>query len=66
MNEHPIGGYTKPTAEVLAARWQQSLSMFEMWTQIWRENPKILACSTRKVQDLMMTLEQVQQRHAAD
>lgn len=50
-----------PSKAILEERWQKSLAMFEMWTQIWRENPSVLAHAGQKVRELMMPLEAVQQ-----
>jgi hypothetical protein len=52
---------TIPSKAVLDERWQKSLAMFEMWTQIWRDNPSVLAKAGKKVRELMMPLDAVQQ-----
>jgi hypothetical protein len=51
---------TIPSKAILDERWQKSLAMFEMWTQIWRDNPSVLAKAEQKVRELMMPLEAVQ------
>jgi hypothetical protein len=51
---------TIPSKAILEERWQKSLAMFEMWTQIWRDNPSVLAKAEQKVRELMMPLEAVQ------
>jgi hypothetical protein len=53
-----------PAAEVLEARWQQSLALFELWTRIWAEQPSIAARSGLRVQELMSNIETVQRRYA--
>jgi hypothetical protein len=53
-----------PSAEVVEARWQQSLALFELWTQIWAEQPSIADRSGVCVQELMSTIETVQRRYA--
>jgi hypothetical protein len=53
-----------PSAEVLEMRWQQVLSQFELWTQIWAENPELAKKSGTRVEELMMPLDAVQQRYA--
>lgn len=50
-----------PSKAMLDERWQKSLAMFEMWTQIWSDNPSVLARANQKVRELMMPLEQVRQ-----
>jgi hypothetical protein len=52
---------TIPSKAILDERWQKSLAMFEMWTQIWLDNPSVLAKAGQKVRELMMPLEAVQQ-----
>jgi hypothetical protein len=57
-------GIPVPTAEQLQQRWEQSLAQFEMWTQIWRENPQLAKQSGHRVEELMMSLSAVQPRYA--
>ena len=52
---------TTPSKAILEERWQKSLAMFEMWTQIWRDNPSVLMRANQKVRELMMPLDAVQQ-----
>jgi hypothetical protein len=53
-----------PSAEVVEARWQQSLALFELWTQLWAEQPSIAERAGVRVQELMSTIETVQRRYA--
>ena len=53
-----------PSAEVLEERWQQHLAQFELWTQIWAENPDIAKRSGARVEELMMPIDAVRQRYA--
>ncbi len=50
---------TIPSKAILDERWQKSLAMFGMWTQIWRDNPSVLARASQKVRELMMPVEEV-------
>ncbi len=52
-----------PTAQQLDERWQQSLAQFELWTQIWRDNPELAKQAGKRVQELMMPLSEVQERY---
>jgi hypothetical protein len=53
-----------PTAQELDQRWQQSLAQFEVWTEIWKNNPELAKQAGRRVQELMLPIEAVQQRYA--
>jgi hypothetical protein len=53
-----------PSAEELDQRWQQSLAQFELWTQIWKDNPELAKQAGRRVQELMMPLADVQLAYA--
>lgn len=53
-----------PTAEQLQQRWEQSLAQFEMWTQIWRDNPVLAKQAGLRVEELLMPIAQVQARYA--
>ena len=53
-----------PTADQIEQRWQQSLAQFELWTQIWAENPDIAKRSGARVEELMMPIDAVRQRYA--
>lgn len=57
-------GIPVPTAEQLQQRWEQSLSQFELWTQIWSDNPQLAKQAGRRVEELLMPLEQVRLRYA--
>jgi hypothetical protein len=53
--------------ETLAhARWQQSLALYETWTEIWQSNPTLAQQAGARVNDLMSTLSEVQRRNAQD
>ncbi len=56
-------GISVPTAQQTEERWQQSLAQFELWTQIWRDNPELAKQAGKRVQELMMPLSEVQQRY---
>ena len=56
-------GIPVPTAQQIDERWQQSLAQFELWTQIWRDNPELAKQAGKRVQELMMPLSEVQQRY---
>lgn len=51
-----------PTSEQLQQRWEQSLAQFEMWTQIWRDNPQLAKQAGKRVEELLMPIAQVQAR----
>jgi hypothetical protein len=53
-----------PSAEELDQRWQQSLAQFELWTQIWKDNPQLAAQAGQRVQELMMPIAEVQRLYA--
>lgn len=57
-------GIPAPTAEQLQQRWEQSLAQFEMWTQIWRDNPSLAKQAGSRVEELLMPIAQVQARYA--
>jgi hypothetical protein len=57
-------GISVPTAEELQLRWEQSLVQFEMWTQIWRDNPQLAKQAGSQVEELLMPLAQVQACYA--
>ncbi len=54
-----------PSAELIEARWQQSLALFELWTRIWAEQPEIALRAGPRVEELMMPIDAVQRRYAA-
>ncbi len=56
-------GIAVPTAQQLQERWEQSLAQYELWTQIWRDNPDLAQLAGRRVQELMMPLAEVQKRY---
>jgi hypothetical protein len=53
-----------PTAQEIDQRWQQSLAQFELWTEIWKNNPELAKQAGRRVQELMLPIEVVQQQYA--
>jgi hypothetical protein len=53
-----------PSAEEIDQRWQQSLAQFELWTQIWKDNPQLAAQAGQRVQELMMPIAEVQRIYA--
>jgi hypothetical protein len=53
-----------PSAEELDRRWQQSLAQFELWTQIWKDNPQLAMQAGQRVQELMMPIAEVQRIYA--
>ena len=57
-------GIPVPTAEQTETRWLQSLAQFELWTQIWRDNPQLAQQAGKRVQELMMPLETAQKNYA--
>lgn len=64
MANNAAYGHSSPTAEVVSERWLQSLAQFELWTQIWLENPEITKRAGVRVEELMMPLKEVQDRYA--
>ena len=54
------------SAEDAAKRWEQSLALFTTFTQIWMSNPLLAKQAGRRVQELVMPLDEVQKRHAND
>jgi hypothetical protein len=53
-----------PSAEEIDQRWQQSLAQFEMWTQIWKDNPQLAKQAGQRIQELMMPIADVQRIYA--
>jgi len=47
-------------------RWEQALALYSTFTEIWTNNPKLAKQAGRRVQELVMPLEEVQQRHLND
>lgn len=56
-------GIPVPTAEQLQQRWEQSLVQFEMWKQIWRDNPELARQAGKRVQELMLPLADIHSRY---
>jgi hypothetical protein len=56
-------GISVPTAEQLQQRWELSLAQFEMWAQIWRDNPQLVKQAGIRVEEMLMPLTEVQRRY---
>jgi hypothetical protein len=56
-------GIAVPSAQVLEERWQQSLAQFELWTEIWRDNPELARQAGKRVQELMLPLADIHLRY---
>ena len=54
------------SAEDANFRWEQALALYSTFTEIWINNPKLAKQAGRRVQELVMPLEEVQQRHLND
>ena len=57
-------GIAVPTAEQSQERWEQSLAQFELWTQIWRDNPELAKQAGNRVEELLMPIAQVHATYA--
>lgn len=53
-----------PSADVVQERWLNALAQFELWTQIWADNPELAKKAGIRVEELMMPLSAVQPRYA--
>jgi hypothetical protein len=53
-----------PAADVLQERWLNVLAQFELWTQIWADNPELAKKAGARVEELMMPIEAVHSRYA--
>ena len=47
-------------------RWEQALALYSTFTEIWISNPQLAKQAGRRVQELMMPIDQVQQLHRND
>ena len=47
-------------------RWEQALALYTTVTEIWISNPQLAKQAGRRVQELMMPIDQVQQLHRND
>ena len=47
-------------------RWEQALALYTTFTEIWISNPQLAKQAGRRVQELMMPIDQVQQLHRND
>lgn len=54
------------TAQDANLRWEQALALYTTFTEIWVSNPQLVKQAGRRVQELMMPIDQVQQLHRND
>ena len=47
-------------------RWQQSIELYSTFTEIWVQNPQLAKQAGRRVQEHVMPIAEVQQRHVND
>jgi hypothetical protein len=47
-------------------RWEQALALYTTFTEMWISNPQLAKQAGRRVQELMMPIDQVQQLHRND
>jgi hypothetical protein len=47
-------------------RWEQALALYSTFTEIWISNPQLAKQAGRRVQELMMPIDQVQLLHRND
>jgi hypothetical protein len=66
MSELPNVPSRTISEEDAAKRWEQSLALFTTFTQIWMANPELAKQAGRRVEELVMPLDEVQERHAND
>ncbi|VTU29044.1 hypothetical protein [Variovorax sp. PBL-E5] len=52
--------------ETAQARVQQSLALTDFFVSVWASNPKLARQAGRKVEEFMMTREEVRRRHLHD
>jgi hypothetical protein len=52
--------------DMAQARMQQSLALADFFASVWSSNPKLARQAGRKVEEFMMTREEVRRRHAHD
>ena len=62
---------TKLSPKIISAqdanlRWEQALALYSTFTEIWISNPQLAKQAGRRVQELMMPIDQVQQLHRND
>jgi hypothetical protein len=54
----------QPSAQEIEERCSLAIAQFELWTQIWRDNPDLVKKAGRRVEELMMPLVDVQRLYA--
>jgi hypothetical protein len=54
------------SAQDAKLRWEQALALYSTFTEIWISNPHLAKQAGRRVQELMMPIDQVQQLHRND
>ena len=47
-------------------RWEQALALYSTFTEIWVSNPQLAKQAGRRVEELMMPIDQVQHLHRND
>jgi hypothetical protein len=47
-------------------RWEQALALYTTFTEIWNSNPQLAKQAGRRVQELMLPIDQVQHLHRND
>jgi hypothetical protein len=60
---------TRPTVipqELAEARFQQGLAMLEFMVEVWSANPHLARQAGRRVEEFMMTRDEVQRRYAKE
>ena len=67
----PMSEVMKAPALVISSqdanlRWQQSIELYSTFTEIWIHNPQLAKQAGRRVQELVLSIAEVQQRHVND
>ncbi len=66
MSEVPKVHSSVISSQVANLRWQQSIELYSTFTEIWIQNPQLAKQAGRRVQEHVMAIAEVQQRHAND
>ena len=54
------------SAQDASFRWEQALALYSTFTEIWVSNPQLAKQAGRRVEELMMPIDQVQHLHRND
>jgi hypothetical protein len=50
--------------ELAQARMDQALALIDFWVGVWSSNPQLARQAGRRVEEFMMTRDEVRRRHA--